>query len=78
MRCAVECKSRCARRDNSYFGFPGHNKGRLERAALFNMLLRKNRTLFVGNKDRSVTLGQIFIYVYIEKQEVLSSNSILT
>ena len=27
--------SRCARRDNSYFGFPGHNKGRLERVALF-------------------------------------------
>ena len=38
----------------------------------------RNLTLFVGNKDRSVTLGQIFIYVYIEKQEVLSSNSILT
>ena len=35
-------------------------------------------SLLVGNKGRSVTSGQIFIYVYIEKQEVLSSNSILT
>ena len=38
----------------------------------------RNLTLFVGNKDRSVTLGQIIIYLYIEKQEVLSSNNILT
>ena len=27
----------------------------------------RNLTLFIGNKDRSVTLGQIFIYVYIGK-----------
>ena len=29
----------------------------------------RNLTLFVGNKDRSVTLGQIFIYVYIGKNK---------
>ena len=45
---------------------------------MFLLAVDRNLTLFVENKDRSVTLGQIFIYVYIEKQEVLSSNNILT